>query len=258
MTLLVGIRCSDEAVVLAADGSATFGSIAGQTVKQQTRKIAIVAPTAAIATSGPVGLGQRLAGELADAALLAAVSTMEPWQAMTLLRKKFFDHIGVELHVATQAKALGQAAFGSALSHTLVAVMVKESPRLFQFDQQGAPEEATASLPWVTCGSGQGSADAFLSFLRRVFWPNREPTLQEALFTALWTIVQGIEAAPAGIGGDPQVVVLRRGADAEELGQSALQEHRQSISAAEQALADFRNSLGGANGPTIPPVPRGA
>lgn len=255
MTLLVGIRCSEDAVVLAADGSATFGSIAGQTVKQPTRKISIVAPTAAIATSGPVGLGQRLAGELSNAEVLAAIASMAPWEAMTFLRTKFFTHIGMELNVATQAKALGQAAFASALSHTLVAVMVKGSPRLFQFDQQGAPEEATPSLPWVTCGSGQGSADAFLFFLRKVFWPNREPTLQEALFTALWTVVQGIEAAPAGIGGDPQVVVLRREAAAEELSQAVLQEHRQSIVAAEQALADFRKTLAGSNGPTIPPAP---
>jgi 20S proteasome alpha/beta subunit len=134
VTLLVGIRCSEDAVVLAADGAATFGGIAGHTVKQPTRKISIVAPTAVIATSGPVGLGQRLAGELADAGLLDAVSKMEPWQAMTFLRKKFFDHIGVELSVATQAKALGQVAFSSALSHTLVALVVRESPRLFQFD----------------------------------------------------------------------------------------------------------------------------
>ncbi|MGC4088424.1 MAG: hypothetical protein QM756_11110 [Polyangiaceae bacterium] len=241
MTLLVGIKCTN-AVVLAADTAATYGGLGGSTVKQLTRKICIVAEGAAIATSGPVGIGQRLAGELGQKALLDAVQGMESWQAMTLIRLKFVEHLVRELAIASEAaKALGQHALQSAVSSTLVALSVRGSPRLFQFDQQGAPEEFT-TLPWVTCGSGQNSADAFVSFLRRIFWRDREPTREEGIFTALWTVLQGIESAHGGIGGTPQVVLLE-GGNARELSDSELQEHRQSIGAAEDALANFRHDL---------------
>lgn len=256
MTLLVGIKCQ-HAVVLASDGAATYGSgLGGQTVRQDTKKVLIIDDRAAIATSGPVGIGQRLSGEFQ--AMLTngdqPLKAMESWQVMAFLRQKFAPTLLSELQYAAQAQALiGSAARQSALSFTLAAMMVAGDPCLFQFDQQGAPEEQTDTLPWVTAGSGQGSADAFLAFLRRVLWPGRVPTLQEGVFTALWTVLQGINTAPGFVGGDPQVVVVD-GNGARELSKDDLQEHRESIAAAEAALAGYKSRLQDAD--TVVSVPK--
>jgi len=132
---------------------------------------------------------------------------------------------------------------------------------LFQFDQQGAPEEATEDLPFVSIGSGQSTADPFLAFIRKVFWPNSLPTLEMGIFSTLWTLRHAIETNPGGVADPKQIMVLeRQGKDfnAHELASEDLEEHDEAITAAESVLGDFRSLTGGksSSGPaTSPPEP---
>ncbi|MGH8542977.1 MAG: hypothetical protein ACREX3_04935 [Gammaproteobacteria bacterium] len=104
---------------------------------------------------------------------------------------------------------------------------------------------ATENLPFVALGSGQGTADPFLAFLRRVFWPDALPTIAEGVFAVTWTLHHAIETTPGGIADPKQVAVLKKIDDnwkAEILDDAKLDEHRQHINEAETYLRDFSGS----------------
>jgi len=55
-------------------------------------------------------------------------------------------------------------------------------------------------MPFITMGSGKASADPFLGFLRKVFWPVAPPTIQEGALAAYWTIQHAIDMKVSGVG----------------------------------------------------------
>jgi 20S proteasome alpha/beta subunit len=246
MTLLVGIL-SEGGVVLAADSAATFGALGQRTIIQTTVKVEIVRGEALIATSGPVGMSQRLVAELEEVFennKLAGVKRSA--KAMAVLRTVFMQHIAAELQAAQiAAPVVGlQVAQNSALQHTLVAMCFDGRPRLYQFDHQGAPEESTENLPFVCAGGGQANADPFLAFLKGLFWEDGKlPTLPQAIFSALWTVQQSIDVSPGGLGEPVRMYVLRKEESrcaAEQLGDEDFQEAQEAIAAARGALKDFQ------------------
>jgi len=100
-------------------------------------------------------------------------------------------------------------------------------------------EEADASLPFLSIGSGQPVADPFLAFIRRIFWPDQSPSLDDGILAVLWTIMHAIHAMPGGVAGPVQVVVLRKDEDgwkSRELSDSELGEHRQMIATMEDEM----------------------
>lgn len=149
---------------------------------------------------------------------------------------------GIE-HAKKVAPLIGQqGAASSALCWTLVALPVRGKPCLIQLDQQCAPELATEDLPFVALGSGQGIADPFLAFLRRVFWQDRIPSLADGVFAVAWTLHQAIATTPGFVADPRQVAVLQKeGQDwkAKILSEEELEEHNQQIEAAETYLRDF-------------------
>jgi hypothetical protein len=126
---------------------------------------------------------------------------------------------------------------------------------LCQFDQQGTPEQATENLPFVAIGSGQPLADPFLSFLRRIFWPTRLPTLAEGVLATLWCLRQAIDTNAGGVADPIQIFALDSSGKVKELEEIELGEHYQAIEGAERALAGFRDTF--KTGPTDqqPPIP---
>jgi 20S proteasome alpha/beta subunit len=247
MTLLVGIRCADG-VVIAADSGATFGSLGQSTVMQPTgRKIEVMHGKALLATSGSVGLAQRFCGELTEAVAAGKQRLRgRPDQVMVEIRTLLWKHLEPEMRAAHLAQQIvgPQAAQPSAVALCMVALVVNDTPTLFQFDQQGAPEEATEQLPFVTLGSGQGLADPFLSFLKGLFWEQGAlPSLVDGTFAAIWTVRQCIDVAPAGLKDPVNVFVLAREGvtwKARELDEAEIQEHLQAVDGARQALREYR------------------
>jgi len=261
MTLIVGIKCSDG-VVLGADGAATFGNLGQHTIRQPVRKLTLVQNRLIVGVSGPVGLGQRIAGEVLKLSEAGELSCHKPHEMGPLIRGKIFDLTwGPELNVAAIAqKALGQAGVQGALSATLIAVSVSETPCLVQFDHLGAPELATDDLPFVAVGSGEPIADTFLAFLKQIFWPKRLPNLQEGILTAVWTLDQAIKTHPGGVADPIQIATLRQEGKepvARELAEQELEEHRQAISAAEKTLTEYLCALHRPHTPDeVPPPPK--
>jgi hypothetical protein len=247
MTLIVGIRCIDG-IVVGADGAATLGVLGQTTARQVIKKLSILNGVIILGVSGPVGLAQRIQGETEALWADKAFSGKKPFEAMAIIRSALWKHLEPELKAAQVSMSVvgPQAAAQSAICSTVLALPVSKNACLFQFDHQGAPEEASDKLPFVSIGSGQPIADPFLAFLRRIFWPGRLPNLSEGVFTTLWVLNHAIATAPGGISEPVQIVVLERSGDgwrARELPEEEQQEHQEAITFAEQHLACYRESF---------------
>jgi 20S proteasome alpha/beta subunit len=267
MTLIVGILCSNG-VVVGADSAATMGSLGNRTVIQPTKKLEIISDRVVLGVSGPVGLGQRFAHELATGYSAGEFASKPPVEAMTMISTKFRSHMAPEY----QAAQMAQPIIGNGLASTdtittsVVSMVISDKAELFQFDQQGAPEKATQGLPFVSIGSGQPIADPFLCFLRKIFWETVEPNLNEGIFATLWTLQHAIEINAGGVAGPIHIATLTkestgRGHNTEwkarELGDTELQEHVEAVKAAEQKLANFREEIVSEEDATEIPTPGG-
>lgn len=259
MTLIVGIKCSDG-IVVGADGAATFGTMGQDTIRQSVHKLSIISHKVIMGVSGPVGLSQRFNWRIEELYASNKLSGKKCPEAMNIMRAELWKDIEGEMKAAAVAQqTIGRAALSSALSSSLVALPLDKKFALIQFDQQGAPEEATESLPFVSIGSGQPIADPFLAFIRKIFWPEGLPSLEQGIFSTLWTLNHAIETNPGGVSEPIQIMVLEKeGKDfkARELEKTDLAEHEEAIEAAENVLRDFRNlSLGPPSPPASPPSP---
>jgi 20S proteasome alpha/beta subunit len=240
MTLIIGIKCEDG-IVVASDAAATFGSVGtGQTIRQETKKLRIIENRIVLGTSGQVGLGQRFAAELQDCYSHKELSDKTPVVAMTIISERFRKHIRAEAEMAKITVGLiGSQANTAWISASLVAVPISKCLCLFEFDHQGAPEEKTDELPFACVGSGQGTADPFLAFLRRILWRGHLPTSQVGILSAVWAIKHVTETSPGGVAEPIQVVhveLSEKVAIARELGEGELQEPRRVIDVLEESL----------------------
>lgn len=245
MTVLVGILCKDG-IVVGADSSATFGPYPGHpTIEQECQKVFVVQNRIIIAGTGQVGAGQRFT---------AAVDTA--WQAKKFsganIQTEFAKtlcKIGVEDFASTQMK---QSSFGA-----LVAFPIKNQLSLCEFavaDFQ--PELKTPKMWFSSMGSGQPIMDPFLGMMRRVFFPNDQPTVKEGLFIATWALMHTIELNPGGINGPPQLATLapnaKGEAEAHLLTDDELEEHKNNWQGAEKHLSEYRQKLNATGGDAVP------
>ena len=191
MTLIVGVRCSDG-VVLGADSGATYvaGNVAGTpTAMQPTEKLHIIDSEVIMGVSGSVGLGQLYRDRISTLwfqNLKEGEVTIEDTQRQ--VSKAIFEDANV---AAGRAKSIiGPNGINLVTTHSLLALPTgsRTNPTLLQIDFLGATEAASEALPFVSIGSGQPIADPFLAFLRRVFWNNNTPTIQDGIFATVWTL----------------------------------------------------------------------
>lgn len=228
---------------MGADGAATLGNVAGlRTVLQPMAKLSIVRQQVIVGVSGPVGLGQLYVDRVDH--LWDSIREEFISEVCRKLRSAFLQDAQVALQVASLARqVIGQIAQESAFTQTLVALAPRRSPQLVQFDYQCSPEVATDDLPFVAIGSGQGIADPFLAFLRRVFWKDTLPSLSGGIFAVMWTLLHAIETALGGISRPIQIATLSvkdTQPSAAFLSEAELKEHEVARSEAEDHLRNFR------------------
>lgn len=258
MTLIVGILCSDG-VVVAADGAATLGALGNSTVRQEIRKLDIISGKIIVGVSGPVGLGQKLKDKIGKQWSDGAFRTLDKVDVSSKISEGMREHIVPLLQTAQFAVPVvgNNIAGSSALSASIVAMIVKREPTLMQFDFQGASELANEDIPFIAVGSGQALADPFLAFIRRIFWKDHLPNLNEGIFAALWTVKQAIAVNPGGVADPIQVAVLTKENDgsAIELDSSEFGEHFESIKAAENKLATYKDEISSRSSAEVIPSP---
>lgn len=258
MTLIVGILCSDG-VVVAADGAATLGSLGNSTVRQEVKKLDVISGKIIVGVSGPVGLGQKLKDKIGKQYSGNEFRSMDKVEVSSKISEGMREHIVPLLQTAQFAVPVvgTNVAGSSALSSSVVAMIVKKEPTLMQFDFQGASELANQDIPFIAVGSGQALADPFLAFIRRIFWKDHLPNLNEGIFAAVWTVTHAILVNPGGVSDPIQVAVLKKENDgsAVELDPSEFEEHRESIKAAEERLSTYKEELSAPSGAEAIPTP---
>jgi hypothetical protein len=248
MTLIVGIRCTDGAIV-AADSAVTFGPSAQlPTISDTHCKIRIVKDRLIVAGTGQVGMGQRFAWRLEQLWADTALKGGDPIVMTSKIAAATVDD-----YAATRAP---QAAYGA-----LVAFPASKTKRaeLCEFAVQDfQPELKTDQMWYASIGSGQLLADPYLRLMRHVFWQDGPPSLRSGKFAAMWVLMHAIKAAPGGIAEPIDMAVLEfvnGDARARMIAADELAEHRESVESSTKHFRDFeRMILGQVTAP--PAVPR--
>lgn len=260
MTLIVGILCRDG-VVMASDSAATFAASGLPTIGQQKiSKIYNLSNSILYSNTGAVGIAQVIANQIKiswDNRELGG--TKSPEEVMDRIGKKISELLKPYLETAILTRQLVGEALSS-LCKSLVAMPVKQALYLFSFDYNGAPERATQELPFVAMGSGQGIADPFLAFLKRLLvWEKNVPTLGEGRLAAVWTIKHAVLTNPEGVGGPIQLATLsmKEGKPTVTIiPEVDIQEHLQQIKAAEDALTNELRTPGRPKELVPPEIPK--
>jgi len=247
VTLVVGILCSDG-VVMASDSAATYGDASASLTigQQQVTKLKQVGTCYCLyASSGAIGISQILSSAIEKAfnagELASGRDVKTPPDSMHKLGQLVAQHVQPYFRNASLgAEFLGHGAAGMTVTcSSLVAYCFQNQPCLFQIAPSGAPEQATAELPFVALGSGQGIADPFLAFIKRVLWRNAQPSLAQGRFAAAWTIRHATETNPGGVGGPLQMATLSIEATTPKIEFSGFEQHQSAIDGAEDALRGY-------------------
>jgi len=236
MTILVGVLAKDGAVI-GSDSATTFcGPDGVRTIEQISRKIEIVNERVIVAGTGQVGLNQRFV------AVVKKNSTQSGFNRnlSALEVGKLLSSEGIKDFASTSAP-MGQ--FGA-----LVAFPIGEKPSLCEFALRDfQPELKTDKIWYVSAGSGQGMADPFLGFIRKVFWKSGPPSCSEAVFAVLWTLLHAIELNTGGINGPPDIAVLqydkRNELKAHLLETEEMEEHKANVKGAEEHLSAYAEKM---------------
>jgi hypothetical protein len=122
------------------------------------------------------------------------------------------------------------------------------------------PELKTKDMWFVSMGSGQPITDPFLGMMRRVFFSGgQQPSVKEGLFLMTWALQHTIELNPGGINGPPQIATLmpneKGEPEARILTDDELEEHKNSVDAAEKHLSKYREILNAPVNAAAPQIP---
>lgn len=202
MTVLVGVKCSDG-IVIGADSKATSAHGHAHLVQVQSNdKLQLVGPKGILATTGSVGLSQRLK-LIADAQWGAKGfrgEAMSCFKGLAGAAVKDFQSTGVP---RTNEQGWG---FGA-----MLGMIVGDEPYLVEFattDLQ--PEIKQGRLFGVSMGGGQILADPFLAFVSRVLWEGAEPDVNLGKIGVYWVLNHTIQHAPGGVGEPIMLGVIKR------------------------------------------------
>lgn len=253
MTILVGILCT-EGVVIGADSAATFGDGRLRTIEvEMGGKIFVSNKRLIAATTGEVGLAQRFERVVRD------IETTEP-KDTKLKRPSALSPTDAGKRIAAAAinDFIETRAQPGALG-ALVALVCDKKPTLIEFSgTHFQPELKTQRLWFASLGSGQPIVDPFLGLMRKIFFPNRLPSLGHGTMLATWALQHAIEVNPGGINGPiclATLVVKGGNAVATMLSQDEVDEHIQAVKAAEAHCATFLESGAPAGTPPALPAP---
>ena len=254
MTLIVGIRCKDNAVIIGTDSAMTFGvSPAINTIKQPyNEKIEIIDDRIIVAGTGSVGLGQRFVNivqkELEER-ILREIGVIEIGCFLCEWAVKNFASTGVK-----------QGSHGA-----LVAIPCKGKAELIEFGLADFQPEVKTDANWyVSMGSGQAVADPLLGFVRAIFWGDTPPNRQDGIFAAFMVLKLACDMATFGVALPFHIAVLAPDPNnkgqffAKKMTQEELLEHEQNFAQATKHFKNYPSALHAANkqASTLPEPPK--
>ena len=238
MTIVVGVRCSDG-VVLGVDSAATNTAGLMPLLRMGTDKLQVISDRVIFATTGAVGLSQRfhqiLKGHY-DGKLFGRQNCIP---AVTTIARDMVQDM--QKSFVMQQEGLGWG-FGAVLAAQFNdgVELVEFSPVDFQ------PELKRGKLFFSSVGSGQTLADPFLSFVCRVLWQDKPPTIDIARFGIHWALRHTIQCAPGGVGEPIKLGVFGRQGHEWQcrlLDEPELQEDVEYIEAIEAHIRAYQRSV---------------
>ena len=251
MTLIVGVQCTDG-IIIGTDSAMTF--TVGQkshTIKQPfLQKLHVIDHKVIVTSTGQIGLGQRFAD---------IVETY--WGKERLYQKRPID-VGRILAQAARKDFMDTGVSPGNLGG-LVAFKCKERPPvIIEFEPDNfQPEMKTNDNWYVSMGSGQHVADPLLGFIRKVFWGNAPPNLQEGIFAVTMVLKLGCEMTPFGVDFPVQMATIRQRKNqrivAQRIAEEELAEHKQNVDEAINYFKQYNNILRKSEEPkaTLPSQP---
>ena len=190
MTIIVGVRCSDG-IVIGADSAATAAAGNQPLMKLGSDKLQIIENRLIFATTGSVGQAQRFRA-VVEAQYKAKLFGKDCLTAATQLTRETlmnFQNSGIG---RDPNMGWGLGAF--------VGGIFNDGIELIEYPWTDfQPEIKKGKLFFGSMGSGQMLADPFLSFVCRVMWENKQPTVDVARFGVHWALSHTIECAPGGV-----------------------------------------------------------
>jgi hypothetical protein len=255
MTIILGMQCNDGGIVVAADGAATFTTATGSpTARQSITKLVLIDDSVIFAHSGMIGVGQRLEAIVRDSWSDKKISKKhDPAGTMQYLRNRFWqevvkDEVDVVEQAGEHLRELSKQVIMQSFLVAFPPLKGMDRPTLIHFNWQCAPEMLTPNLPCVSLGSGQGIADPFLAFIRRIFWENKAPpNIPDCLLSATWAINHVIQESPGFISPPVQMMTIEKNKDniwvGQEIQKERLEEHKENIEALEKYISEYRLKL---------------
>ena len=101
--------------------------------------------------------------------------------------------------------------------------------------------------PHVAAVAGRPIPEPSPTFIRRVFWPQQLPLLNDGILATLWTITHTIQAQPGGVAAPIRIVTLKKNEKdkwrAEEVSEGELGEHQQMIELMEEEMRKVKDTF---------------
>lgn len=233
MTVVVAFLCKDGAVV--ASDSMITTSMGQLPIAHMTGlKVEVLDGNQVFAFAGDQGQGARFR-IMANGSHGALSQAAHPIDYPILLTQSLVQQfhntgIGGAINLATVL------AYPHAAGHQCCVFEGAIQPRLL--DQAHF---------FVAIGSGKLAADPFLRFLVDIFSPKGPPTVREAVFLAAWTVEHVIQTNPGGVAGPTRIAVLQSDGNggwlADQLASSEIEEHKQAMESAIDALRIWREQM---------------
>ena len=250
MTLIVGIRCVDG-VVMGADSAMTFGNASHYATIMQTyrQKLSILCgrdTSAIVGGSGFVGHSQRfektvkhLLNNVPDIDLLNADAVDIGRNISKLSRGDFAETLTTDAELR-QYSFTALMAIYCKFGDDIRAQLLEFSATHLQ------PEVKSGDNFYVAIGSGQPIADTLLGLMRRVYWSNEQPDIQNGIFVTAMVLKLACEMAPGGIKPPIQIAILHNNVEGKpivrELSDEQLQETQGAVEDALKHYGEYPES----------------
>lgn len=208
MTVLIGMLCKDG-VVIGSDSVATMGAANYSTIEHEGVKKVQIYNSTILACTGGVGLAQRMGKIVNDRNPtldkgMSSINYVEDIanQVIKNMQKTYYLDSPTVRH-------RGSYEFGA-----LLATITKEGPLLVEFDPTNfQPEIKNKDIWYVSMCSGQQIADTLLEFLKKIFWNDHQPKVNEASFFIKWILLILNDLNTGGIGGPAQIATLSKNSE---------------------------------------------
>lgn len=215
MSLIVGVRCKDS-VVLAASGLGTVLPKGDPAVEEPAGLLRVVGGQVILGVSGPEGLTREISAALESYVAGGDPGRVAPEAHSTGIRDALAEPVGLALAMSEALRRVPGVAVGPGeyvLGGSMIALPARGAPCLYVVDEGLSVTEITEEITCAAIGPARAPAESFLAFLRRLLWPDDQPTRAEGQLTAYWTVRHVVETTLGRPGRSVQVLTLSRRGD---------------------------------------------